>query len=232
MKLRILLLCTFALVGNAFADEGAKIMERKTCEQINGEIAYLSGLDSLSADEQAQLKQLNQQQRSYCTTKGGGRRAIARSMPSQGTTESNQTIMITSDVLSEYIATKKSNCEKLGAEMEKLASDTTKAYLVTEMHRYYDVDCVDHKDAGVAPAAVATETGTVATVAVAAPAKTDEEIAAEFDANLAAGLCGDGSKPSRFGCCAGETFKDLGDLGFACCPRTGNVCYPPVTSIM
>ena len=231
MKLRILLLCTFALIGNAFADDGAKIMERKTCEQINGEIAYLSGLDSLSADEQAQLKQLNQQQRSYCTTKGGGRRAIARSMPSQGTAESNQMIMITSDVLSEYIATKKSNCEKLGAEMEKLASDTTKAYLVTEMHRYYDVDCVDHKDAAGTPAAV-TETGSVAVAAAATPTKTDEEIAAEFDANLAAGLCGDGSKPSRFGCCAGETFKDLGDLGFACCPRTGNICYPPVTPIM
>ena len=174
MKLRILLLCTFALIGNAFADDGAKIMERKTCEQINGEIAYLSGLDSLSADEQAQLKQLNQQQRSYCTTK---------------------------------------------------------AYLVTEMHRYYDVDCVDHKDAAGTPAAV-TETGSVAVAAAATPTKTDEEIAAEFDANLAAGLCGDGSKPSRFGCCAGETFKDLGDLGFACCPRTGNVCYPPVTPIM
>lgn len=232
MKLRILLLCTFALIGNAFADDGAKIMERKTCEQINGEIAYLSGLDSLSADEQAQLKQLNQQQRTYCTTKGGGRRAIARSIPSQSTAESNQMIMITSDVLSEYIATKKSNCEKLGAEMEKLASDSTKAYLVNEMHRYYDVDCVDHKDATTAAVAPVAETANATTVAVAVPTKTDEEIAAEFDANLAAGLCGDGTKPSRFGCCSGETFKDLGDLGFACCPRTGNVCYPPVTPIM
>ena len=232
MKLRILLLCTFALIGNAFADDSAKLVERKTCEQINGEIAYLSGMDNLSADEQAQLKQLNQQQRTYCTTKGGGRRAIARSISGQSATESNQTIIITSDVLSEYIATKKSNCEKLGAEMEKLASDTTKAYLVTEMHRYYDVDCVDNKDV-VASAPVATAAGTSAAATnVAVSTKTDEEIAAEFDANLAAGLCGDGTKPNRFGCCAGETFKDLGDLGFACCPRTGNVCYPPLTPLL
>ncbi|MBR1380562.1 MAG: hypothetical protein IJ560_03155 [Alphaproteobacteria bacterium] len=60
------------------------------------------------------------------------------------------------------------------------------------------------------------------------PEKTDAEIAAEIEANVNAGLCPDGEKPNRFGCCADETFKDMGNAGFNCCPKSGGDCFPPI----
>ena len=47
-------------------------------------------------------------------------------------------------------------------------------------------------------------------------------------ANLDAGLCADGSKPNKFGCCGDEIFKDLGDTVFACCPKSGGDCFSPM----
>lgn len=47
-------------------------------------------------------------------------------------------------------------------------------------------------------------------------------------ANLDAGLCADGTKPNRFGCCGDEIFKDLGNTVFACCPKDGGDCFPPL----
>lgn len=29
------------------------------------------------------------------------------------------------------------------------------------------------------------------------------------------------------GCCAGEIYTDMGDLGFNCCPADGD-CFPPI----
>ena len=64
------------------------------------------------------------------------------------------------------------------------------------------------------------------------PEKTPEEIAAEEAAAEAArqaqikenrekGLCDDGEKPNQYGCCAGEVFKQVEHLNFACCPKGG-----------
>ena len=58
-----------------------------------------------------------------------------------------------------------------------------------------------------------------------APELTPEQV----QANLDSGLCADGSKPNRFGCCGDEIFKDLGNAVFACCPKTGGDCLPPIT---
>lgn len=61
------------------------------------------------------------------------------------------------------------------------------------------------------------------------PVKTQKEIDGERAANLANGLCGDGAKPNKFGCCDGEKFKDLGNLKFACCPKEGDgECHAPI----
>lgn len=46
--------------------------------------------------------------------------------------------------------------------------------------------------------------------------------------NLESGLCVDGTKPNRFGCCGDEIFKDMGNTVFACCPKSGGDCYPPI----
>ena len=48
----------------------------------------------------------------------------------------------------------------------------------------------------------------------------------QVQANLDAGLCADGAKPNRFGCCGDEIFKDMGNAVFACCPKSGViVCH-------
>ena len=35
-------------------------------------------------------------------------------------------------------------------------------------------------------------------------------------------------KPDENGCCPGETYKDLGDLGFNCCTENDEHCFPPM----
>ena len=41
--------------------------------------------------------------------------------------------------------------------------------------------------------------------------------------------CDDGSAPDANGCCAGETYTDMGADGFNCCPDSGGDCFPPIT---
>jgi hypothetical protein len=41
--------------------------------------------------------------------------------------------------------------------------------------------------------------------------------------------CDDGNAPDSNGCCAGETFTDMGDAGWNCCPDSGGDCFPPIT---
>ena len=57
---------------------------------------------------------------------------------------------------------------------------------------------------------------------------TPEQDAARVAELIAAGLCADGTKPNKFGCCTGEKFKDLGDLQFACCKEDTDECFPPM----
>ena len=219
MKLPILFLSLIATFTPAFADDVQQIVERKTCEQIKSEIAELSAIATPNDDQVAELNRLKLQQRANCTIKGGGRRTISRNMPTAAEPVATaEHVEIKSDALAEYLAAKQSNCDKLHGEIEKLTADTTNSERATnlaDMQRVYDADCVAADKPSEPPMPPA-------------PVKTEEEIAAEFDANLAAGLCGDGTKPNRFGCCPGETFKDLGDSVFACCPNTGGMCFPPI----
>lgn len=40
--------------------------------------------------------------------------------------------------------------------------------------------------------------------------------------------CPNGAKPDKHGCCAGETYTDVGDGWMVCCPDDGGTCFPPV----
>lgn len=40
--------------------------------------------------------------------------------------------------------------------------------------------------------------------------------------------CEDGNLPDANGCCAGEIYTDMGEMGFNCCPETGGDCFPPI----
>jgi hypothetical protein len=44
----------------------------------------------------------------------------------------------------------------------------------------------------------------------------------------AALTCEDGTLPDASGCCTGETFTDMGEQGFNCCPAGGGDCFPPI----
>ena len=41
-------------------------------------------------------------------------------------------------------------------------------------------------------------------------------------------VCVDGTQPDKYGCCAGEVYTDMDDLGFNCCPEVGGDCFPPL----
>ena len=56
-------------------------------------------------------------------------------------------------------------------------------------------------------------------------AKPATEAAPAEDTSL---KCLDGSNPDANGCCAGETYTDMGEQGFNCCPDTGGDCFPPI----
>ncbi len=42
--------------------------------------------------------------------------------------------------------------------------------------------------------------------------------------------CLDGTTPDKNGCCTGELYTDMGDLGYNCCPDDGGDCFPPIVA--
>ena len=40
--------------------------------------------------------------------------------------------------------------------------------------------------------------------------------------------CPDGTPTDKHGCCAGEVYTQMGDLGSNCCPESGGDCFPPI----
>ena len=41
-------------------------------------------------------------------------------------------------------------------------------------------------------------------------------------------MCEGGASPDRFGCCPGETYTQIDNGGFVCCPDAGGDCFPPL----
>ncbi len=41
-------------------------------------------------------------------------------------------------------------------------------------------------------------------------------------------VCNSGDVPDKNGCCPGEVYTDMDDLGFNCCPEGGGDCFPPL----
>ena len=41
-------------------------------------------------------------------------------------------------------------------------------------------------------------------------------------------MCEGGAAPDRFGCCPGETYTQIDNGGFVCCPDAGGDCFPPL----
>lgn len=195
-----------ALSVPAWADDA--VAERMSCDEIKAEMDVLA-----NGDDAARLETLQMAYRRSCARAAAGRRTTARTAPSDTQPVDRDENIV--DAIDDFLAKKQDNCKKLGDEIAKLTDvdDATAAETKKRLQAQFDADCVDKTDDQ---------------VVAAAPEISEEERAAQIEANIAAGLCADGTKPNKYGCCAGETFRDMGNLVFACCPDAGGDCFPPI----
>lgn len=207
------LLC--ALCAHGYA---ADVSDRTTdCGSIQSCISELAAIENPSDSQMSELTQLQNQYRNSCAKSASGRRtttagrvstATVAATSSQVVTPVVETVIMTGQtVLNDYISKRQSLCDDLKGDIATLKNAGASDADVKPVQNQYDADCVD--------------------IDKSAVVEVDAETAA---ANVAAGLCTDGSKPNQFGCCEGETFKDMGNLVFACCPDDGGECYPPINS--
>lgn len=212
---KLIVLFALCTAFPAFADDAPAVAERTDCDALRDEIAQLIKIENPDDETAARLAEIQKISRRDCAKRTGARRTSGRTgaLPVAVASELNaQTSDATNtNAMDEYMAKKQENCANLQAEIEKLSamSDNESRDSVAKLRTQYDADCVT------------------------ADAEKDEapELDAEtIAANIEAGLCADGEKPNKFGCCAGETFKDLGDLVFACCKDEddGGECFPPI----
>ncbi len=209
-------LCAVVLCAPALA---ADVSQRTDCTDVQARINQLSAIESPSAEQASELSALQAQYRADCSRSASGRRTIA----SGRVTASNmvaaaatpvaatpvvETVVVTArTILNEYLTERQNLCNELKSDIDKLVANGASDAETEPLQNQYDADCeeIDRSE----------------TVEI------DEETAAR---NVSSGLCEDGSKPNKFGCCEGETFTDMGNLVFACCPDDGGACYPPINS--
>ncbi len=217
-----ILYCFFSLIISLpciAADEtlSSGVSNRMSCTEIQERINELSKIENASEDITAELTMLQSRYRSDCSKSASGRKTIGRVSALSAAPSVDTTPVVTevvnqtpASVLNTFLENQESNCTSLKNSIEDFKKDTSvSADDLKKLEKQYSDDCAKYDD----------------TIVI------EEEVDPEkVSANLAAGLCADGSKPNRFGCCEGETFKDLGNLVFACCPNDGGECYPPLTT--
>ncbi|MBQ7056064.1 MAG: hypothetical protein IJN91_03995 [Alphaproteobacteria bacterium] len=209
-----LLIGLFGLMLNSvvMADELlVNVAERMSCDDINARIIELTAVsepDELVIDE---LTNLKAEYRRSCTKSARGRRNAAasrvvvnNSVPVVETFEvaepqSEEDTVVNEDALSENIP----------ADTDVVQENLQEEILVPEEN---DVTA-EHIEA---------QQDTISEEELL-----KKELEQEL-ANLDSGLCADGTPPNKYGCCADELFKDMGNMVFACCPKDGGDCFPPI----
>ncbi len=187
----------------------AAVAERTDCAAVQAEIQTLGAAEELSAEETERLNALQTVYRRDCAKRANGRGSVraARSVPVTTSVAEAAVLeapVVIQNALEKYLGVKTENCNTLKAELDAATADTA---LQKQMQAQYDMDCV--------------------TIAVSADGRTAAEIAED---NLNAGLCADGTEPNKFGCCTGETFRDMGNATFMCCSKDGGECLPPMNN--
>lgn len=198
-----------------FIVNAAEVTDRTDCTTLQSKINELSAISSPDESQTAELTKLQAQYRSICSKTATGRRTSAAGRVSSSTATAAQVeasvvetvVLTTKSALDSYLAERQSLCDGLKKDIDSLTQAGTTETEIKSLQNQYDKDCKDIDKSQIV--------------------EIDAETAA---ANVAAGLCTDGSKPNQFGCCEGETFKDIGNLVFACCPDDGGECYPPITN--
>ncbi len=230
------------------------VAARTDCAAVKAELADLQMIVEPTVAQADRKKLLQNTYRRDCAARATGRRANNRGagvvptlpvaapvanpvpdaapMPPVAPTPSPvaDTPASVTDTLAGLAAQKQKLCQQLADEIESLqAADNADTEKLATMKSQYDTDCVTPQDtpsADDAPQAT-DEPDVTESKPVENAGPSDEDIIAFLDA----GLCLDGTKPNKFGCCAGERFKDLGNSVFACCPEAGGDCFPPITPI-
>lgn len=149
------------------------------------------------------LSELNAKYRRDCTARSAGRRNAGRvaTMTVATPVAPAQVTSNVQAVIDEFMARRTENCDGLKNKIAAVAnaeSDDAK-----QLQNVFDTYCGD-----------------------GAPVVALDPVQAAK--NIDAGLCADGTKPNKFGCCTDETFKDLGGGEFGCCPNAGGDCFPPM----
>lgn len=209
-----LLIGLFGLMLNSvvMADELlVNVAERMSCDDINARIIELTAVsepDELVIDE---LTNLKAEYRRSCTKSARGRRNAAASrvvvnnpVPVVETFEvaepqSEEDTVVNEDALSENIP----------ADTDVVQENLQEEILVPEENDVTGEHIEAQQDT------------------VSEEELLKKELEQEL-ANLDSGLCADGTPPNKYGCCADELFKDMGNMVFACCPKDGGDCFPPI----
>ncbi len=145
--------------------------------------------------------------------------------------------------------TERTDCASVRAEMDRLSKtvdpDSETTARIAELTAVYRSDCVVrtssgrqasgrgqiHEGDGLGLIDNPVDAADVVTESIAEiepkPVESPEDLAARIAANIAAGLCPDGTSANKYGCCDGERFKDTGGLVFKCCPKDGGDCVDP-----
>ncbi len=202
------IITVFAGIVFSVSAIAADVTQRASCADIKARMDELSARADLNDADASTLDDLRVSYRRDCMTRAAGRgaRTIAATRApatKDGDTPAATTTTEEKPVIAEPCDTPDANGCCPGEEFADMGADG-KFCCKGEM-------CFPPMD-----------------VTPAAPQKSEEQIAAEIAANIEKGLCGDGTKPNKFGCCTGEVFKDLGNTEFACCKKDTNECFPPM----
>ncbi len=190
----------------------SNIAERKSCDQIATEIAELSAITEPDTDTIDALTKLKQQQRSLCQKRAGARGVAAKNA---------RRLPLSSDE-SESKSDKDTDTDKTCETPDKNGCCPGEKY--TDMGELGFNCCPETGGDCFPPMAVTVEDAAPASESEPAPELTDEQRIE----NIESGLCADGTKPNKYGCCGDEIFKDMGNTIFACCPKSGGDCFPPI----
>lgn len=195
----------FAGIVVCFIAHAADVTERQSCTDIKARIDALAAQGELNDGDRALLTDLRGAYRRDCAVRASGRgaRTIAATRTAAPAESADQAPAAEEPIIAEPCDNPDNNGCCPGEEFADLGDDG-------KMCCKGDV-CFPPMQ-----------------VTPPAPQKTEEEKAAEIKANIEKGLCGDGTKPNKFGCCTGEVFKDLGNTEFACCKKDTDECFPPM----
>lgn len=204
MKFLVALVCA-VFTTSVMADEEvvAGVADRMTCADIQQRISELSSEEEPDDSVLEEIARLKADYRRSCTKSAGGRRTAAASRVIIEATEDEE--VASDDEIIEDI--EEVTEEEIIPEVKKTKKKSKKQSDESEVVPSDDVDSDESAQ------------------------QTEEDLKAQLEqelANLNSGLCSDGTKPNKYGCCGDEIFKDMGNMVFACCPKSGGDCFPPI----